>query len=324
MMLAPGAESKCRSSWFNRGAMKRLLIFLFATVSLLSAQQQSPLDQANAAMNASDFATAARLYRQVVSTDAKNGAAWEGLGNAALRTGQYDDAEKAFNHASELKWRPYLNKLNVARVEAKQGHSDAALQILSDLAATGKASQLRPYLAMPEFASLQNAPQFQKVREAFLPCRAPEFRQFDFWVGEWDVRTPAGQPAGTNHVTLEQDGCLLVEHWKSGRGFETGTSFNYYDVSDKKWHQLYIANNGNAGAFPPMAGELKDGHMVLLSDLKDNTQYRWTWYTIEPGKVRQMAEQTTDGGKTWANVWDSVYVNNQQASTPAAQSAAAR
>src|SRR5690349_25148162 len=87
-----------------------------------------------------------------------------------------------------------------------------------------------------------------------VPCRTPEYRQFDFWVGEWNVQSPTGQPLGWNNVTLEQDGCLIVEHWKSSRGTETGSSFNYYDTRDSKWHQLYIANNGNAGAFPAMAG----------------------------------------------------------------------
>ena len=283
-------------------------LLLLLTLCGLALAQQSVLEQANAALNASDFAKAATLFQQVTASDASNGAAWEGLGNASLRLDRFDNANKSFQRAVDLKWRPYLNRLNLARVAAKRGNGADAIQLLRDLAATGKAAQLRPYLQMPEFAPLRNSPEFQKLEEAFLPCRAPEYRQFDFWAGTWTVQNPAGQTVGTNSVTLEQDGCLLVEHWKSGRGFETGTSFNYYDIRDKKWHQLYIANNGNAGAFPAMAGELKDGHMVLLTDLADGSQSRWTWYEIAPGKVRQMAEQTTDSGKTWQVTWDSVYV----------------
>src|SRR5262245_37550183 len=82
-------------------------------------------------------------------------------------------------------------------------------------------------------------------------CSAAEYRQFDFWVGKWKVSLPNGKEAGTNDITNEQDGCLLVEHW-NGRGGSTGTSFNYYDLHDKKWHQLYISNAGDARAFPPM------------------------------------------------------------------------
>jgi len=118
---------------------------------------------------------------------------------------------------------------------------------------------------------------------------------------------PNGPSVGRNVVTLEQDGCLLVEHWTALNGGQTGTSFNYYDVRDKKWHQLYLDNSGNAGAFPAMAGNLVDGKMVLLTDEKQMPVSRWTWYVLGPGKVRQMAEQSNDGQKTWRIVWDSVY-----------------
>lgn len=151
----------------------------------------------------------------------------------------------------------------------------------------------------------------QQNKERPKPCAAPEYHQFDFWAGDWEVQNPSGHPVGTNLVTVEQDGCLLVEHWKSGRGIGTGSSFNYYDIRDKKWHQLYINNSGNAGEFPAMAGELNDGRMVLLSEMNNGKQSRWTWYTLAPGKVRQMAEETNDGGKTWAVTWDSVYVKKR-------------
>jgi hypothetical protein len=108
-------------------------------------------------------------------------------------------------------------------------------------------------------------------------------------------------------VTLEQDGCLLVEHWKSSSGKETGTSFNYFDVRDKKWHQLYIDNSGNAGAYPAMSGNLVGGKMVLISDEKQSPVFRWTWYVTKPSAVRQMAEQSDDGEKTWKVFWDSIY-----------------
>ena len=88
----------------------------------------------------------------------------------------------------------------------------------------------------------------------------------------------------------------------------TGTSFNYYDVRDKKWHQLYLDNSGNAGNYPAMGGSLLDGKMVRLTDDTNKTLTRWTWYVMEPGKVKQMAELSTDHGKTWKTIWNSAYV----------------
>ncbi len=284
--------------------MRSLLLFLLVAVSALG---QSPLDQASDALAKQDFARAAALFQQAAQADAKSGAAWEGLGMALLKSGKYDDAQNAFQHAVDLQWRPYLNRLNMARVAAKQGDSAKAFQILNDLVASGRASQLLPYLQVVEFNSIRQTQEFAKVVEGMKPCRAPEYRQFDFWAGDWEVQNPRGQTIGSSSVTLEQDRCLLVEHWTSGLGFETGTSFNYFSNHDHKWHQLYVANN-NGTAHPEVRGVLENGHMVLITDVIDGVQSRWTWYEIAPGKVRQMAEQTTDGGKSWQITWDSVYL----------------
>jgi hypothetical protein len=121
---------------------------------------------------------------------------------------------------------------------------------------------------------------------------------------------------GHNLVTLEQSGCLLVENWTSAAGGQTGTSFNYFDVRDRKWHQLYLDNSGNAGNFPAMAGSLVDGRMVMLTEDVNNTLTRWTWYELEPGRVRQMAELSNDHGQTWAVVWDSTYVKRSGVHSP--------
>jgi hypothetical protein len=166
--------------------------------------------------------------------------------------------------------------------------------------------------APPESVVAKKAPETKDSSPANASCQSPEFRKFDFWVGDWDVHSPNGGPTvGRNLVTIEQDGCLIIEHWTASSGGQTGTSFNYYDVRDQKWHQLYLDNSGNAGAFPAMAGNFVEGKMVLVSDENQNPVSRWTWYVLEPGKVRQMAEQSTDGEKTWKIIWDSVYLKQK-------------
>ncbi len=74
-------------------------------------------------------------------------------------------------------------------------------------------------------------------------CEGPEYRQFDFWVGDWVV-TSGGQPAGTNHVTREERGCLIHEHW-TGAGGGSGQSLNFYDRADGRWHQVWVDAGGN-------------------------------------------------------------------------------
>jgi hypothetical protein len=225
----------------------------------------------------------------------------------------FDDAITAFQHAVELKYRPLMTKIDIARAYSAKADTRHALNVLKEVADTGQAPRLRGYIASSsEFAKLSNNPEYQEFLKSTIPCQTAEFRRFDFWLGDWAVLNPAGQKVGDNLVTREQDGCLLVEHWKSARGIESGTSFNYFDIRDKKWHQLYLDNSGNAGAFPPMSGDLFGNKMVLISDEKQSPVFRWTWYVLAPGKVRQMAEQSDDQQKTWRIVWDSTYVTKAQ------------
>jgi hypothetical protein len=147
------------------------------------------------------------------------------------------------------------------------------------------------------------------------PCTAPEFRQFDFWLGEWDVFNPAGKKIGTNSITSTNNGCVLLESWRDTRG-GGGNSFNFYETKTARWHQFWVNSNGNAaplsvaadGTPMPMSGGLVDGAMVLVSAATTKPLNRWTWSKLEGGKVRQHAEQSDDGGKTWKTVFDGLYV----------------
>jgi len=42
---------------------------------------------------------------------------------------------------------------------------------------------------------------FSSVILAQKPCNAnPKHNEFDFWIGEWDVKSPTGQPAGKSKI----------------------------------------------------------------------------------------------------------------------------
>jgi tetratricopeptide (TPR) repeat protein len=287
---------------------------VFAVTGSVSHAQQSPqVAAANELFNESKWAEAAAAYSTIVANEPKNGGAWQNLGESLLQQHKDADAVAAYERALAIPYRPVLNRVNVARAYADAKDRAKAMAELQKVIDSGYGGQLRPVvISSPEFALWKDDAEFQKLVEKLAPCRSPEYRKFDFWVGDWDVHAPDNGPSvGRNLVTLEQEGCLIVEHWTASTGGQTGTSFNYYDVHDKKWHQLYLDNSGNAGAFPAMAGSLIGEKMVLLSDETQSPVSRWTWYVLEPGKVRQMAEQSTDGQKTWNIVWDSVYVKQK-------------
>lgn len=138
-------------------------------------------------------------------------------------------------------------------------------------------------------------------------CQSAEYRQFDFWVGNWDVFLPNGQKAGENRIEPISGGCALLENW-SGRGGFTGKSLNIYDRDDKRWHQTWV---DSSGGLLMIAGSLVDKRMVLTSEpsgAAGSAQQRITWTPDEDGSVRQFWESSADAGKTWTVSFDGKYV----------------
>ena len=87
-------------------------------------------------------------------------------------------------------------------------------------------------LLLPMVASAQEETAMEETPPAaptVSPCDSENHRQFDFWIGEWEVSSN-GQPAGTNSIQSILGGCALQENWRgAGPGGLTGTSFNIYD-----------------------------------------------------------------------------------------------
>ncbi len=141
-----------------------------------------------------------------------------------------------------------------------------------------------------------------------LPCRrSPEFRQFDFWIGEWNVQTPDGQWAGESKIQLIEGDCVIFENYTGRTGY-SGKSFNVYNASTGKWQQFWVDNQGGVLEFE---GEFKDGEMRFAGSSfggKGNTiNHRLTFFQKQEGKVRQLWQQSTDGGATWNVVFDGLY-----------------
>jgi len=136
-------------------------------------------------------------------------------------------------------------------------------------------------------------------------CPGPEFRQFDFWVGQWDV-TVQGNPAGTNIITREEQGCLIHEHWTGAKG-GTGQSFNFFDASTRQWNQVWVDNSASSLR---LSGTFADNQMRLTGvapgpDGKPQQQ-RLTFFKNADGTVRQLWETSSDGS-SWQVAFDGLY-----------------
>jgi hypothetical protein len=147
------------------------------------------------------------------------------------------------------------------------------------------------------------------------PCSAPEVRQFDFWVGEWDVTWPDGGK-GTNVIERALDDCVVVENFRGATIPLRGTSVSTYNQQLGKWQQTWVDNQGG---YLDFVGEYKDGRMVLAREAAVHgarVQQRMVWHNITKDSFDWNWERSDDGGKTWKILWPIHYA--RKSSSPGA------
>lgn len=144
-------------------------------------------------------------------------------------------------------------------------------------------------------------------------CTAAEYRQFDFWLGEWQVQNAVNDKlAGANSITSTMDGCVLHEHWR-GMGGVVGQSFNIFDRHSGKWHQFWVDSTGMR---LQLVGGIEDGRMVLTGEMPHRehgqVQHRIVWTPEPDGTVRQVWTYAIDGNE-WQTLFDGRYTRSAAA-----------
>lgn len=286
-------------------------VALFAIMApALGADQKG----ADAHFAAQRWTQAAAAYEALLEADADNAVNWFNLGRARHEMEDYAGARAAYRRALDAGYsRPAQARYHLARALMSLGETQAALAELEEIAEMGGPSP-RILQNTVEFAGLAEEPRYKAVLDALAPCNDEEHRQFDFWLGTWDV-TPAGSaaPAGVNTISSVQDGCVMFEQYESG-GF-TGMSLNFYDSKTQNWHQTWMSNAGGAVY---LEGGLNEDGAMEMSD-KDlpvsavtGVVNKVTWTPNPDGSVRQHWESSTDGGETWSTVFDGRYTKKNK------------
>lgn len=144
-------------------------------------------------------------------------------------------------------------------------------------------------------------------------CSGPEYRQLDFWLGDWDVYevTDSTQIIARNRVTRILNGCVLRELYEQKNGM-VGESYSLWDAARGVWHQSWVTNRGTLLL---LDGNLDGDRMVLTGPDKvpdgRPALIRGIWWR-EGRDVREKADRSTDGGKTWTPLFDIVFRPHRQ------------
>ncbi len=140
------------------------------------------------------------------------------------------------------------------------------------------------------------------------PAATSSHHELDFWLGDWEVFAD-GKLDGTNRIERVLDGAALMENWHDVDGHE-GKSWFYFYRPENRWKQVWVTDLGGvkekalvellANGAVRFRGELpqRDGRKLL-----DQT----TLTPLPDGTVRQVIEQSADGGQTWRTTYDAIY-----------------
>ncbi len=137
-------------------------------------------------------------------------------------------------------------------------------------------------------------------------CSAPEYHQFDFFVGNWAAYDGAKKLLGHARVEKVEQGCVLQEWWR-GEGEENGagTSLSLYDRKRKLWHHTWASARGNLA---PIDGGMVGNSMVMtgyyVNEKGERELHRTTWTPTPDGGVHQLWVSSLDGGTTWSTIHD--------------------
>lgn len=265
---------------------------------------------ADSLFNDQKWEEAAAAYREIVRGDPSNGQAWLRLGVSLRRAQRPGEALEALLAAEKAGVSGANLHASMALAHAALGNLDATLSSLRSAAEEGLPVDFLE--SNPDLAEAREDPRFQGVIDAARrranPCLHDQrYGAFDFWVGEWDVYS-GDRLVGTNVIQKILQGCLVFENWTNGRGV-SGKSFNYYDPGSGTWRQNWVSETG---AIVRYEGNVRDGAMHYEGERIDAggrvELARVTLSPLESGNVRHLIEHSSDGGKTWFDWFDAVYV----------------
>jgi hypothetical protein len=141
------------------------------------------------------------------------------------------------------------------------------------------------------------------MTEQLQPCEAPEARQFDFWLGEWDL-TWGEDGRGRNTVRSRYSGCVIEENFDGTPSMVfRGMSISAFNARLKVWQQTWVDSQGG---YIHLTGEFANGKMILFNrplDSDGRVLFRMTFYNIGPDSLDWDWERSEDGGQTWELRW---------------------
>lgn len=284
-----------------------------AVLSLYIWGFAQPCPEADSLYEAHKFRASAQTYMNCLPQTPFDGRSYYRLAVSMEEIRQLDDAMTYYAKADSLGFAKANVRYAIGSLIARKSQIALAIAWLDSAYAAGYAD-FDGMLRDTDLMYLRNSPEWtaflERTERKVRPCKFDErYRQFDFWVGEWDVSlTSSGALVGHNTITIEQNGCLLREEWRSQSG-RIGSSTNFFNPETQKWNQIWISESGDYTFYE---GERKDSTMQFMGRNFDYNIMEWqpmrmTFTSNADGSVRQFIETQDAGIDEWKVWFDGTY-----------------
>ncbi|MCO6511946.1 MAG: hypothetical protein J5I65_14265 [Aridibacter famidurans] len=154
------------------------------------------------------------------------------------------------------------------------------------------------------------------AQSAQNPCESESSKEFDFWLGTWDLEWKSAEGAvqkGTNEITKILGGCVVRESFDGGKDMPLkGQSYSMFDSVSGKWKQTWVDNQGS---YLDFTGGMEEGKMVLSRSFTNRAgkpmMQRMVFFNISKDVLEWNWESSADGGKTWTLAWHIKYLRRK-------------
>ena len=306
--------------------MRYFYFLLFSFIffcPVVQAQQSGPLiAEADTLYLKQEWQAAANTYENAFAKgEIQSALTLNRLGFSYLNLGKYDLAIK--NLELSLTKKPLaagepIIRSRLARAYAANNEKDKALKQLDSAISHGY-SNVTELDTAKEYNQIRNDKGFKnlvaKATDNLYPClRNAHAREFDFWIGDWDVYPTGGnQIVGSSKIEMEAGGCFILENWTAIGFPNTGKSMNFVDPATNKWKQVWVGSGGAVTEY--INGVYKDSIMEFESSSNSpqgKMKIRFRFFNQGANQVRQFQESSTDDGKTWAVAYDLTYIRKKK------------
>lgn len=140
-------------------------------------------------------------------------------------------------------------------------------------------------------------------------CPAAEYRQLDFWVGEWALSWagPNGQRrTGTNRITRDEYGtCVITEHFRSADGSLKGHSVSSYLAPAKAWRQTWVDDQGGYITLTggPVSGQKHGFELESYLRQPGPALTRMIWEDVKADSLVWRWQKRAPADGPWQDVW---------------------